>query len=318
MRAMILAAGFGTRLWPLTIDRTKPAIPFLNKPLIQYSVEFLRQYGISEMVVNLHHQGDSVQRALRDGQDFGVKIHYSEEPEILGTSGALDYARQWFEDSGTFVVMNGKVITDIDLAAALTTHRARKAIATLVLLENHKRERFSEIILDERGNILRFGGFPQGTQGPDPLMFTGIQILEPEIFQYIPPKQFSHSTTDVYPKAIADGRVVAAHVGHESWYELSTLARYLDISLEFLQREGRNLIADQGSIIEASAQLTNAILWRNVQVAAGAQLNRVIIGDNVTIPADLKVDNAVIVRRDSCSEIERGTVSGDNLIVPII
>src|SRR5256885_13516524 len=111
MRAMILAAGFGTRLWPLTIDRTKPAIPFLNKPLIAYSVEYLRSFNITEMVVNLHHHGESIRRALGTGASFGAEIHYSEETEILGTSGALDHARHLLEDE-TFVVMNGKVITD--------------------------------------------------------------------------------------------------------------------------------------------------------------------------------------------------------------
>src|SRR5262245_49495245 len=142
MRAMILAAGFGTRLWPLTVDRTKPAVPFLNKPLIAYSVEYLRRFDIRELVVNLHHEGESIRRALGNGELFGVQIHYSEEAEILGTSGALDHARHWFMDE-TFVVMNGKVITDIDLAAALQTHRERNALATLVLKENKKRERFS-------------------------------------------------------------------------------------------------------------------------------------------------------------------------------
>src|ERR1041384_2013662 len=98
MKAMILAAGFGTRLWPLTLDRTKPAVPFLNKPLITYSVEYLCRFHITEMVVNLHHQGESIRRALGDGSSFGVRIDYSEEKEILGTSGALDHARHLLDD----------------------------------------------------------------------------------------------------------------------------------------------------------------------------------------------------------------------------
>src|SRR6266511_3572216 len=107
MRAMILSAGYGTRLWPLTEDRTKPAIPILGKPLVGYVAEYLTQYGIDDIFVNLHHQPDSVRRALGDGKQFGVKLRYVEEPEILGTSGALDNARAFFQDS-TFVVINGK------------------------------------------------------------------------------------------------------------------------------------------------------------------------------------------------------------------
>ena len=129
---MILSAGYGTRLWPLTEDRTKPAIPILGKPLVGYVAEYLAGHGCDEIVVNLHHRPESVRRALGDGSRFGVKLDYVEEPVILGTSGALDNARSLLEGE-TFVVINGKIITDIDLRAALATHRRANALATLVL-----------------------------------------------------------------------------------------------------------------------------------------------------------------------------------------
>src|SRR5262249_22789703 len=152
MKAMILAAGFGTRLWPLTEDRTKPAIPFLNRPLIAYAVEYLASYDIRDIIINLHHQPESIRRALGDGSHLGVKIQYSYEKEILGTSGALDYVRESLLD-GDFIVINGKIITDIDLAAAVRAHRERDALATLVLKENTKREHFSIVEIDNRGWI---------------------------------------------------------------------------------------------------------------------------------------------------------------------
>lgn len=318
MRAMILAAGFGTRLWPLTIDRTKPAIPFLNKPLICYSVEYLRRFQIKEIVVNLHHQGESVKDALGDGSSFGAKIFYSQEEEILGTSGAMDHAKEYL-DGDTFIVMNGKVITDIDLSAALATHRARKALATLVLKENPKREKFSKVLLDSAGNIEKFGAFPDPniTNEPTALMFTGIQILEPEIFNYIPKNQFSHSTTDVYPRAIAEGKVIAAHISDGNWYELSTLARYLDISLEFLKQKGETVISGQETKIAPSANITESVLWQRVSIEANVNLHQTIIGDDVTIPANSKLSRVVVVRRDRCEQIERGEIVGENVIVPI-
>src|SRR5258705_13177907 len=98
MKGFILAAGFGTRLWPLTEDRTKAAIPFLNRPLISYSVEYLASYGVHDIIVNLHHQPDSIRQALGDGSKFGAKITYSFEEEILGTSGALDRVRESLAD----------------------------------------------------------------------------------------------------------------------------------------------------------------------------------------------------------------------------
>src|SRR5687767_8222730 len=108
MRAIILSAGYGTRLWPLTEDRTKPAIPILGKPLVGYVAEYLTAYGFDEIVVNLHHRPESVRKALGDGSRFGVKLHYVEEPEILGTSGALDNTREFFEHDTFLVVKIGR------------------------------------------------------------------------------------------------------------------------------------------------------------------------------------------------------------------
>jgi NDP-sugar pyrophosphorylase family protein len=322
MRAMILAAGFGTRLWPLTLDRTKPAIPFLNKPLITYCVSYLRRFAISEIMVNLHHQAASIEQVLGKGEAFGIPIHYSYEKEILGTSGALDQVRDWLM-SGTFIVMNGKVITDIDLDAALQTHRQRGALATLILKENTAREHFSLVHLDPRDNIEGFGGFPAptATETSPPLMFTGIQILEPRIFDYIPRGRFSHSTTDVYPVAIAQGETITAHISSDQWYELSTLARYLDISLQWLAQDTRangSVVCGEGSTIAPSAKVSSSILWQRVRVEAGAELDHTIIGDDVVIPAHTKLERVAVVRRDRCDKLERGEVMGENVIVPIV
>ena len=158
MKAMILAAGFGTRLFPLTIDRTKPAIPFLGKPLVGYVAEYIGRFGFRDIVVNLHHQPDSVISALGDGSRFGVHIDYTrEEPQILGTAGALDNARRFLED-GTFLVVNGKIITDIDISAALDSHRRTGAVATMVLKPNLKRERFT-VVETADGFVTGFGDF---------------------------------------------------------------------------------------------------------------------------------------------------------------
>src|SRR5690349_18227589 len=180
MKAMILAAGFGERLWPLTADRGKPALPVLGKPLVGYVAEYLARFGVTEAVVNLHHRPESVREALGDGSSFGLHLEYVYEPIILGTSGGLDNARAHFEDE-TFVVVNGKIITDLDLGAALETHRRSEALATLVLKRNVGRERFS-IVDTKNGMVTEFAGMPKPGSGSAednvPLMFTGIHILE--------------------------------------------------------------------------------------------------------------------------------------------
>src|SRR5437016_11380901 len=158
MKGMILAAGYGERLWPLTADRTKPALPVLGKPLVGYVAEYMARYGINEVLVNLHHRPESVRAALGDGSSFGVRLRYVHEPVILGTSGALDNARDLLTGD-TFVVINGKIITDIDLNPAFETHRRTKALATLVLRRNLARERFS--IVETRDDLVsRFGRMP--------------------------------------------------------------------------------------------------------------------------------------------------------------
>jgi NDP-sugar pyrophosphorylase family protein len=320
---MILAAGFGTRLWPLTEDRTKPAIPFLNRPLISYSVQYLAEHGIRDIIINLHHQPDSIMRALGDGSQYGVQIHYSYEEEILGTSGALDRVREMLAD-GDFIVINGKISTDIDLGAALSAHRERQALATLVLRENVAREHFSIVEIDGRRWISRFAGFPQpeapevtDETGRAPLMFTGIQVLSPRIFEYIPRDCFSHSTIDVYPRAIEAGEAVVAHVSKGDWYEMSTLSRYLEASLLFANREGLTVVCGAGSEIEPGAEVDQSVLWDGVRVERGAHVRYAVLADGVRIRAGALIERAVVVRRDIVSEVERGIVDGENIIVPL-
>lgn len=322
---MILAAGYGARLWPLTADRTKPALPVLGKPLVGYVAEYLSQQGIEEAIVNLHHRPDSVRAALGDGHQFGVRLQYVYEPEILGTSGALDNAREMIGND-TFVVVNGKLITDIDLPAAIATHRRTNALATLVLRKNVTRERFS-IVETADGVVTRFGGMPElgGADGvaEAPLMFTGIQIMEPQIFDYIPPGVFSHSTVDVFPKAIAKGERIAAHVAEGMWFELSTLQRYLDISLALLNQRGQNLCMEANSSIDQDADVSASILWNDVTVESGARVHRAILGDGVHVHAGEEIEDAAVVRADLVSGVTppgkapKGFIKDDKFVVPL-
>src|ERR1044072_6147978 len=320
MKAMILAAGYGERLWPLTADRTKPALPVLGKPLVGYVAEYLAGYGVSEAIVNLHHRPDSVRASLGDGERFGLKLEYVHEPVILGTSGALDNARDFFDDSA-FVLVNGKIITDIDLALAIETHRRTQALATLVLKRNDARERFSVVETCD-GLIQRFGGLPAAS-GDVPLMFTGIQILEPRIFEYIPRDIFSHTTTEVYPQAIARGERIAAHVGEGTWYELSTLRRYLDISLALLKTEGRTFYAGTNSSIVKGAAVKDSIVWNDVVIESDAKVARSIIGDAVRVAGGERWDDVVIVRAELVAgqtpppKALKGRQIGDKFVVPL-
>ena len=331
MKAIILAAGFGTRLFPLTIDRTKPAIPFLGKPLVGYVAEYIAKFGITEIVVNLHHQPQSVIAALGDGTDFGVSIDYTiEQPDILGTAGALDNARDLLQDD-TFLIVNGKIITDIDISAALETHKRSGAMATMVLKPNLKREKFT-MVETEDGFIKRFGPHASPVSELElrdteheiatPLMFTGIHILEPRVFDYIAPGIYSDTVPDVYIPALKKGEKIAAHVTDGDWHELSTIPRYLDISLAMMKSGdvhfGRNCV------MQGAVSLKDSVIWDNVTIGDGATLYRTIIADGVIIAPGEHFENAAIVSADmvrNCKEIPdkalRGYVQGDNYIVPL-
>ena len=323
MRGMILSAGYGTRLWPLTEDRTKPAIPILGKPLVGYVAEYLSKFGIRDILVNLHHRPQSVRDALGDGSRFGVNLSYIEEPVILGTSGALDNARATLEQD-TFVVVNGKIITDIDLHEALNTHRKMEAIATLVLLPNVRRERFT-IVHTEGGLFKTLGGMPAPSDRADepPLMFTGIQILDPRIFEYIPRGVFSHTTTDVYPQAVKAGERVAVHVASGKWYELSTMRRYLDISLNLLHERQQTMFAGKRSEIADGAVVTESILWDDVVVEPGARVDRSIIADGVRVGAGQVIADAAVVRAELVKGVAppakalKGEFQSGNFVVPL-
>jgi len=329
MKGFILAAGFGTRLWPLTEDRTKAAISFLNRPLITYAVEYLASCDIRDLIVNLHHQPESIRNALGNGSALGVNIEYSIEDEILGTSGALDKVRESLLDDD-FVVINGKIVTNVDLRQVIASHRSRDAIATLVLKKNTELEHFSIVEIDERSHITRFAGFPDVSQkagassgshnsqipsNSAPLMFTGIQVLSPRIFKYIPRNCFSHSTLNVYPQAIASGETVLGFTSSADWYEMSTLKRYLEAHLRLMT--GGSVITGENCLVEPGASVDQAVLWNNVKVESGARVSYSVLADGVRIPAGATINRAVVVRRAIVRQLERGEIVGENVIVSI-
>jgi len=309
----------------------------MGRPLVGYVAEYLAGQGVSEVVVNLHHRGESVRSALGDGSSFGVKLSYVEEPEILGTSGALDNARDFLE-SDTFIVVNGKIVTDIDLQSALRTHKESDALATLVLKENRKGERFS-MVETRDGLVAGFGGMPasdnpgddaRSTNGASareaskvPLMFTGIHIMEPRIFDYIPCGVASDTVIDVYPKAIAGGERIAAHVAGGTWYELSTIQRYLEISLIMLAREGKDSVMGRNCAVHPQATIGESVLWDKVTVEEGATVKRCVLGDLVRIARGEILENCAVVRAELVAGQEppkkslKGVVRGENFVVPL-
>jgi NDP-sugar pyrophosphorylase family protein len=217
MRAMILAAGFGTRLRPLTNTVPKALVPVAGRPLIEYGLLFLKSQGIEEVIINLHHLGEKIRAALGDGSIYGLRITYSPENPLLETGGGIKKA-QAFLDGETFIVLNCDTILDLDVSALLTTHRQNRAAATLVLRADPEAARYGLLETDASGRIRRFLGQPAEVREPlSSYMFTGCQLLEPRIFTFMPTEKPFSTTRETYPWMLRVGEPLHGFVHNGPW-----------------------------------------------------------------------------------------------------
>jgi mannose-1-phosphate guanylyltransferase len=303
MKAMILAAGLGTRLRPLTLERAKPAVPLIGKPLVVRLVEKLLENGADAFRLNLHHLPDTIKAIFRSAPARGLPVSFSHEPELLGTAGGIK-ANESFFDQGTFLLVNGDIVMDLPLRAALDFHRRKKALATLILYPQSPPYVFFPVRIDEQGNLTHFKGIPDMSQpGQAAYVFTGIHILEPEIFRFIPPRRFWEINDQVYPEAIKLGERVFGFPVEGYWSDLGDPGRYLSTQKDVFQRMtnqrgtflsprakcsasssvGPNVSIGAGSTLEADTLVENSILWEDVRVRSGSKITNCVIGSSVTI-----------------------------------
>lgn len=238
MKAMVLAAGRGERLRPLTDTLPKPLIPVAGRPLIHHTLRYLRAAGVEEAVINLHHLGDQIQAFVGDGRSWGLRVRYSRERLLLGTGGGIQQVASQLCD-GTFAVMNADVVVDLALADVVRFHRRNGAVATLVLRRDPEVERYGAIEVDGYGRVRQIVGRLPVPRGPwTKLMFTGIHILEPSVFDHMPTNKTVFSIIDVYLEMVRSGERVLGYEMTGFWTDLGTPERY-----EAFRRgleEGRN------------------------------------------------------------------------------
>lgn len=221
MRGMILAAGLGTRLRPLTERVPKPLVEVAGHPLIAYPITLLRAAGITEIIVNLHHLGELIRRTLGDGSAYGVTLSYSEESPILDTGGGIKRAEPFLRGD-TFVVINADTVIDVSVKDVVAWHRRHGALATMVLRPDRDAERYGKIEIDAESRIRRFLGRPTKVDLPlSGFMFTGVHVFEPQVFDYMEEGCFS-ITRVTYPAMLAAGAPLYGYVFDGYWRVFDT------------------------------------------------------------------------------------------------
>jgi NDP-sugar pyrophosphorylase family protein len=227
---MVLAAGQGTRLRPATDRTPKALIEVAGRPMIEYALLLLRHYGIKDIIINLHHFGEQIENRLGDGKSLGLKISYSKEAQLLDTGGGLLKAKTFLQNS-PFIVINTDALIDLNLAILIDFHTRMGAAATLVLRPDERADDYGSMDIDATGRICRFLDSKAPTEPVGELrklMFTGVQILDPRIFQHMDDRgaerKFS-TTKDTYPRMLLAGERLFGFLFDGFWQDLGTPAR---------------------------------------------------------------------------------------------
>ncbi len=296
MKAMILAAGVGNRLRPLTSVYPKVLVPVVNKPVIDRVMELLKIHGVREIVINAHHHYQKIVNHLNKGNAFGMRTEVRVEKEILGTGGGIKNTQE-FWDKDPFIVMNGDILTDIDLRKVYEFHLNRDNLITMVL---HDFSVHNKIRTDNEMNILSIG---HGTNLKGTFAYTGIQVMNPEVLDYIPENKRS-SIIACYEKLIDLKRPIRGYLttGH-TWIDIGTIADYLRSNFNLLPPERMAIAPDchidpdavlkdwavigRSCSIERGALVKGSVLWNDAIVREGVKVVDSVVTSGVTVEKDL-------------------------------
>lgn len=285
MKAMILAAGFGTRLKPLTDLKPKALVPVLNKPIIGHTIDYLKTYGFTDIAVNAHHHYKQIIEYLDEGRPFDIDINVLVESEILGTGGGIQNSKG-FWDNDPFIVINSDILTDIRLDHAYESHKKSGCIATLVL---HDYAQFNQITIDENGHITHF----RSTSDIEKLAFTCIHIIQPELLSHIPEAKQSDIIA-CYTGLINSGIPVNAYISmNHYWRDIGSIGSYIQANKDMLA--GDSFAAGTGLNMDPTARLEGwAVLGNNVVLEKNTVIERSIIWDNVTVKEGVTVTENIV------------------------
>src|SRR5438093_221658 len=345
VKAVILAGGEGTRLRPLTLTLPKPVVPVVDRPFLRHQLDLLGQAGVTEIVFSVAYRPERVQAIFGDGSSFGKRIRYAVESTPLGTGGAVKNAERYLDD--VTVVLNGDVLTDVDLAAVVRAHQERKAAATLVLAPVPNPAASGLVEADDTGRVRRCVEKPGPAQITTDTINAGIYILQTSTLELMP-AGVSHSIErGFFPALLARGDHVAAHVHRGYWIDIGTPEKYLQVHRDVLsgrfavRLEGRPVSGGwvhEAAVVEPGAELESpfyigagsrvaasahvgpdAALAARVRVEAGARIRDSVLWEGCQVGAESRVDGALLgagVRTGRQVVIAPGAVLGEGASLP--
>ena len=307
MRGMILAAGLGTRLRPLSYELPKPVVPVLGRPLCTYNMEFLRRAGIKSFVMNLHTHPRLIRQRVKEWTGKGTRVDFTIEPVILGTGGGIWNAREFLK-GGTFVTVNGDTILSFPFPSVLAFHRKKKALATLILFPDPEK-RYTQVWMENGGRITGFGS--RTGEGARSGFYTGCQIIEPDLLSRIPPAKESCIIRETYTSLVAERAPVYGFLSSGRFLEFGTPADYLEGTLSLLstkRQEAAHLFAEDEGVtiippvhISPKAQIgpgarigPDAVIEDGATIAEGAKVSRSILWPGASLTAGEELAGAIL------------------------
>jgi len=325
LKAMIMAAGVGSRLMPLTSEVPKPMVPMANRPLMENIVQLLAEHGFTEVIANLHYHADSITDYFGECPRSGMSMIYSREDELMGTAGGVKRC-QWFLDD-TFVVMSGDALTDVDLTSLVQEHRRKGALATIAVKEVDEVEQFGVVVSETDGHIVSFQEKPRREEALSNQANTGIYIFEPEIFKYIPADQFYDFGKQVFPHLVKINAPFYAAVIDDYWCDVGSIDTYRQAHADILQGKVRvpaagilkrtdqaTVLIGDGAVIDEGVQISgNVVIGPNCHIGRGARLDECILWGKVQISEKAQLQGCILgtgCQVGSNSQMGEGTVIG--------
>jgi NDP-sugar pyrophosphorylase family protein len=305
---MILAAGLGTRMRPLTLLKAKPALPVMNRPLLHWTLELLKRSGVTEVMVNTHYLPATVKEAVGDGRKFGLRATYSHEPKILGTGGGPKKVRSFFGDE-PFILVNGDMVFDFDLRDLVRRHQKARARATLALRPNPDPSRYSAVRTRKDGHVTSLAGLPRPTRGMASL-FTGIHVLDPALLDRLPRGE-SDTVRDLYAQLVDEGETVLGVRVRGKWFDIGSPSLYLASQRALLAggfggAKGGVLI-HRDARVHRTAKVARSVVGAGCVVGDGARVTGSILWDGVTVEPGARVADSILATGTTAGEGEKMT-----------